>query len=209
MYYYNDSLQSLLIKREITLEHGSHERFENIRNIDKFWAYTLNVFLKFLEKGDFRPDDPSAIFTFPNESTSYNEISGNIAVRNIYHGNVLLGPPRLRQICVRDGLCIKNPVFTKDAPTCYAPYSWSGESRASHQGYRWVSMSEDGATPINGILDWYFGAGFIQSLTYDYTENVKIITSLRDSEWVSRNTRIVIIEFNLYHIMTDLLEIVK
>ncbi|TDG44831.1 hypothetical protein AWZ03_008728 [Drosophila navojoa] len=209
MYYYNDALQCLLVKRAMTFDRDPNIKFGSIRNVDRFWVYTLDVFLKFLEKGDFRPNDPGAIYTYPNETTFYNKIYGNMVERNIYHGNVLLGPPRLRQIRVKDGLCIRNPVFTKNAPTCYAPYSWSGESHASHRGYRWVSMAEDGVTPINGILDWYFGAGFIQDLTYNYTKNVEIITNLRDSEWISRNTRIVIIEFNLYHIMTDLLEIVK
>ncbi|EDW12751.2 polycystic kidney disease 2-like 2 protein [Drosophila mojavensis] len=209
MYYYNNALKRLLVERAINFEDDPNGKFENINNIDRFWDYILDVFLNILEKGDFRPNDPAAIYTFPNDTTFYNEIYGNMVERNIYHGNVLLGPPRLRQICVRDGLCSTNPVFSKNSPTCYAPYSWSGESRANHQGYQWVSMAQDGATPINGILDWYFGAGFIQMLTYNYRDNVEIIKNLRVNEWFSRNTRIVIIEFNIYHIMTDLLEIVK
>ncbi|XP_023165944.2 polycystin-2-like isoform X2 [Drosophila hydei] len=208
MSYFWDWLQKRqLIKREFTLEDGSKCKFE-IYSIKNFWGYALHTFLPFLVQGDFRPNDPSAIYEFPNGTTLYDDFSGDIVSRNILHGNVLLGPPRLRQISVTKGVC-KTSVFTNHMPTCYRPYTWFNENRGQHQGSAWVSMWEAGVTPINGVLEVYLGAGFVKSLTHNHTENVKLIESLRDSKWISRNTRIVVIEFNLYHIMTNLLESVK
>ncbi|XP_034472034.1 polycystic kidney disease 2-like 1 protein [Drosophila innubila] len=125
------------------------------------------------------------------------------------HGNVLLGPPRLRQIRVKKGQCKYHPVFSKYLPECYSPYTWLTENRDEYKGIKWQSMSKAGATPLWGEFEIYSGAGYITNFSYDNEENIQLVKKLRQENWINHGTRLLLLEFSLYHVNTRLFELVK
>ncbi|XP_030555871.1 polycystic kidney disease 2-like 2 protein [Drosophila novamexicana] len=209
MYYLNDAMHRQVIGRRVPMEPGLISKYTDIDSLDRYWDFVLYTFLPLLSSGDFKSTDKESIWEFTNETNQFNGIYGDIYNRVILHGNVLLGPPRFRQIMVERGHCKKCAPFTKHMDTCYAPYTWSNERRSDYRGTKWVGMWADGALPIIGEIEVYLGAGYIKSLSYDNEFNFRLVKHLRDTKWIGRSTRIVLIELSLFHVNTRLFESVK
>ncbi|EDW64212.2 uncharacterized protein Dvir_GJ17340, isoform D [Drosophila virilis] len=209
MYYLNDAIHRQVIGRRVPMEPGLISKFTDIDSLDRYWDFVLYTFLPLLDSGDFKSIDKESIWEFTNETNQFDGIYGDVYNRVILHGNVLLGPPRFRQIMVESGHCRKCAPFTKHMGTCYASYTWSNERRTDYRGTKWASMWKDGALPIVGEIEVYLGAGYIKSLSYDNELNFRLVEHLRDTKWIGRSTRIVLIELSLFHVNTRLLESVK
>lgn len=201
--------QQLTSQKSIIDTKGSISIFNNIRNYEQFWDFIQFTFLPLLDRGDFKRNDSASIYKFTNETKQFDAIFGDIRNRTIMHGNVLLGPPRLRQIRVKEGQCKYHPVFSKYLPECYSPYTWFTEDRGEYEGIQWQSMSEAGVTPLWGEIEIYLGAGYIINFSYDNKENIQLAKRLRGEKWINRGTRLFLLEFNLYHVDTHLFELVK
>ena len=70
-------------------------------------------------------------------------------------------------------------------------------------------MSELQVNMIRGQIRRYYGAGHIYNLTYDHKENLQILQKLKDAKWIDRATRLVILEFVLFNINTNIFNNVK
>ncbi|XP_052852541.1 polycystic kidney disease 2-like 2 protein [Drosophila gunungcola] len=139
-----------------------------------------------------------------------NVTSHHLEGRVFLYENLLLGPPRLRQIRVRKESCYVNDAFIRYFNTCYAAYSSGAEDRkAMHKGTRYHTMNDLDSTPIWTVLAFYRTGGYTVNLDYDKEENLKTIRDLKNIHWLDRGSRLSLIEFNLYNENTDIFQSVK
>ncbi|BFF96388.1 uncharacterized protein DMAD_13595 [Drosophila madeirensis] len=130
--------------------------------------------------------------------------------RVFLHENLMLGPPRIRQIRVRRGSCYVNDAFIRYFNTCYAPYSKSTEETGgTHKSTAYMTMSQLDATPIWTLLNLYRSGGYTAELTYEKEANMKKIKDLKNLHWVDRGARLCVIEFNMYNENTDIFQSAK
>ncbi|XP_002015054.2 polycystic kidney disease 2-like 1 protein [Drosophila persimilis] len=152
-------------------------------------------------------DGSNALGILANDSKhSINYLRGRVFLRE----NLMLGPPRIRQIRVRKGSCYVNDAFIRYFNTCYAPYSKSAEDTSkTHRGTSFMSMSDLGSTPIWTLLTLYRSGGYVVDLSYEKDANNKKIKELKDLNWVDRGARLCVIEFSIYNENTDIFQSVK
>lgn len=152
----------------------------------------------------YRQPDGKYIRSFRNVNKTHLE------GRVFLHENLMLGPPRIRQIRVKRDSCFVNDAFIRYFSSCYADYSQSVEEvKKEHGGAPYRTMSELQATPLWTTLNFYRSGGYTFDMTYDKTENLEKVKSLRENNWLDRGSRLCVLEFNLYNENTDLFQSVK
>ncbi|EDW04156.1 polycystic kidney disease 2-like 2 protein isoform X1 [Drosophila grimshawi] len=130
--------------------------------------------------------------------------------RVFLHENLMLGPPRLRQIRVRKDSCYVNDAFIRYFNSCYAAYSSGAEQiGGEHGGAPYRTMSELDSTPLWTTLGFYRSGGYTINLTYNKRKNLQMIQDLRNKHWLDRGSRLCLIEFNLYNQNTDIFQSAK
>ncbi|XP_026848904.1 polycystic kidney disease 2-like 2 protein [Drosophila persimilis] len=130
--------------------------------------------------------------------------------RLFLHENLMLGPPRLRQIRVSKNSCQTDGNFPQNFNTCYAAYSNAAEENSEwHKGTRYRTMRELGATPILTLLAYYRSGGYTVDLTYDKDENLQSINKLKSVNWLDRGSRLCLVEFNMFNDNKDIFQSVK
>nr|ASU06176.1 polycystic kidney disease 2 protein [Drosophila simulans]ASU06177.1 polycystic kidney disease 2 protein [Drosophila simulans]ASU06180.1 polycystic kidney disease 2 protein [Drosophila simulans]ASU06181.1 polycystic kidney disease 2 protein [Drosophila simulans] len=145
-----------------------------------------------------------------SENIQPNMTFHHLEGRVFLYENLLLGPPRLRQIRVRKESCYVNDAFIRYFNTCYAAYSSGAEDRkAMHKGSPFRTMNDLDSTPIWTVLAFYRTGGYTVNLDYDKDTNVKIINDLKDSHWLDRGSRLCLVEFNLFNENTDIFQSIK
>ncbi|XP_037709169.1 polycystic kidney disease 2-like 2 protein isoform X2 [Drosophila subpulchrella] len=139
-----------------------------------------------------------------------NTTSHHLEGRVFLYENLLLGPPRLRQIRVRKESCYVNDAFIRYFNTCYAAYSSGAEERkAMYKGSPYRTMNDLDSTPIWTVLAFYRTGGYTVNLDYDKDRNLKTISDLKDIHWLDRGSRLCLVEFNLFNENTDIFQSVK
>ncbi|XP_022232185.2 polycystic kidney disease 2-like 2 protein [Drosophila obscura] len=130
--------------------------------------------------------------------------------RVFLHENLMLGPPRIRQIRVRKGSCYVNDAFIRYFNTCYAPYSkTTEETGGTHKSTDFMTMHDLDATPIWTLLNLYRSGGYTVDLSYEKDANMKKIRELKNLNWVDRGARLCVIEFSMYNENTDIFQSAK
>ncbi|XP_064540533.1 polycystin-2-like protein 2 isoform X2 [Drosophila montana] len=130
--------------------------------------------------------------------------------RVFLHENLLLGPPRLRQIRVRKDSCYVNDAFIRYFNTCYAEYSASAEEIVrQHGGAPYKTMGQLESMPLWTTLGFYRSGGYTVDLTYNKKKNLETIKELQKKHWLDRGSRLCLIEFNLYNENTDIFQSAK
>ncbi|XP_017156668.1 uncharacterized protein LOC108165118 isoform X2 [Drosophila miranda] len=153
-----------------------------------------------------RSDTAEAV---PWAETSLN-LTTHLNGRLFLHENLMLGPPRLRQIRVSKNSCQMDGNFPQNFNTCYAAYSNAAEENTEwHKGTRYRTMRELGATPILTLLAFYRSGGYTVDLTYDKDENLQSINKLKSVNWLDRGSRLCLVEFNLFNENKDIFQSVK
>lgn len=230
MFYFNDTMKRLFTQREMAVAPAVTITFEKIVTVPDWWDYlSFNFFVTLHGEitiintdGSAEPDqteDPVLTTTAPNEAKQRRakredmkpkEQKKPLEGRIFLHQNLMLGPPRLRQIRVAKDSCFVNDAFIRYFNTCYAEYSPEVEDiKADHGGAPYKTMSELDATPIWTTLNFYRSGGYTIDMSYDKTENINTIQRLRTSNWLDRSSRLCLIEFNLYNENTDVFQSAK
>ncbi|XP_034658113.1 polycystic kidney disease 2-like 2 protein [Drosophila subobscura] len=120
--------------------------------------------------------------------------------RVLLHENLMLGPPRLRQIRVRKGTCHMNKAFVQFFSSCYSEFTNAvADNSRQHKGTPYRTMRELDATPIWTLLNVYACGGYSIDLTYDKNENLKALNELKHVHWLDRGSRLCLVEFNLHN----------
>lgn len=197
-FFYNDAIQRSLASE-----------YTKVYNRENYLDFLRHTFVPLLRRSDFQPSDPASVYRNINETWEFDEIFGNVHNRTLLHGNVFLGPARLRQIRIPRRSCDKKSIFNRDQVECFGSYRWYSEDKADHQGYKWLSLSKDEALPIWGKFKLYWGAGYMISLGYNAEENLELIDRLSTQNWLDHRTAFVVLEFSLYHVNTRLFHTAK
>ncbi|XP_017065358.2 uncharacterized protein LOC108104034 [Drosophila eugracilis] len=163
------------------------------------------------EEGSPGDDSESVQNEVPPLDHFHNNMSSHhLEGRVFLYENLLLGPPRLRQIRVRKDSCYVNDAFIRYFNTCYAAYSAGAEERkVVHKGSLYRTMNELDSTPIWTVLAFYRTGGYTVNLDYEKDKNLKIIRDLKEVHWLDRGSRLCLVEFNLFNENTDIFQSVK
>ncbi|KAH8249293.1 hypothetical protein KR032_008238 [Drosophila birchii] len=141
--------------------------------------------------------------------TKHNISNHHLEGRVFLYENLLLGPPRLRQIRVKKESCYVNDAFIRYFNSCYAAYSRGSEDMADFQGIQYQTMKSLHSMPLWTVLAYYRTGGYVIDLTYEKDENLAIVTNLKNNHWLDRGSRLCLVEFNLFNDNTDIFQSVK
>lgn len=125
LFYFNNALNNLFFERKTNTRFGEEMEFRDVTTQGDFWLYMTDTFLAGLHGGDY--NDTNSTFHHP-----YLEMNNRMV---ILRDNILLAPPRLRQIRVKEASCLIADGFRRYFNECYAPYSVKSElAEGSFQG---------------------------------------------------------------------------
>ncbi|SPP78719.1 blast:Polycystic kidney disease 2-like 1 protein [Drosophila guanche] len=203
MFYFNDTTKKLFVTRRIVVAPSITNCFENIIQVADWYDYLIYNFLITLH-GDMTAEEDEDEGT--THSLGGSDPIEKLRARRFMYENLLLGPPRLRQIRVSKQRCHMGWHFD----FCYDDYSPGVEERnESHKGSEYRSMREAEATPFWTLLAYYSTGGYIVDLTYDKEVNLRKIHQLKTIHWLDRSSRLCLVEFNLFNENTDIFQSVK
>ncbi|XP_073814725.1 polycystic kidney disease 2 isoform X5 [Musca autumnalis] len=159
MFYFNQTLAKLFTGREMETNSGVEVRFEELVTTADWWNFLQNKFLD-----DFHEE-------IQNENSSVGNISEDTSLKRVVlKDNVLLGPPRIRQIRVKENSCQVNEAFARYFNTCYGEYSKDIEDQSPHFKKILAEL-----TPVGGIITSHqFQAIKIHSIWSDTDYGVHI-----------------------------------
>ncbi|MBN3309464.1 PKD2 protein, partial [Amia calva] len=195
MYYYTKVMSQLFLDTPVS--RAEQTTFRGLASMDDFWKFTEGPLLNGLYWDVW----------YNNKSLPDNQSL-------IYHENLLLGVPRLRQLKVRNGSCTVHEDLRDDISECYSMYSAGNEDSAPFglkNGTAWMYTTEK---DLNGSSYWgliatYSGGGYHLDLSRTREESAAQIHSLKDNLWLDRGTRAVFIDFSVYNANINLFCIVR
>ncbi|KAK9506870.1 hypothetical protein O3M35_008726 [Rhynocoris fuscipes] len=132
--------------------------------------------------------------------------------------NILLGPPRIRQVRVKANSCKVPKLFTKWYKRCYDYYSERKEDRHPHKPkyqltndikQAWSWRRTEGSTHFTGKVSRYSPNGYYVDLSRRYNDTNHTIYELKRNHWIDRATRALFFEFVAYTPNTNLFAVVK
>nr|XP_014097996.2 polycystic kidney disease 2-like 2 protein [Bactrocera oleae] len=207
MYFFTKDIENLFLSREVnTSSHEASVRFADLATTADMWAFLETKFVMDLHGID---DREGAIED--DHEGSENRRRRSAEDKLIFQEqNLVLGPPRLRQIRVKENSCDVHNVFGRYFSKCYADYSSSDEDTSDiYKGTKYSTLSALGADSIWGQITTYRGGGFVRSLSYNFNENNKILSDLKSRKWLDRASRLILVEFTLYNANKDLVNNIK
>ncbi|XP_017865444.1 PREDICTED: polycystic kidney disease 2-like 2 protein [Drosophila arizonae] len=197
--------------------------------------FFIKGFRNLLETPDFLNDDGSISFSHVITITDFwdflqfgvlSMLHGNVNNHSVNHlhehrvihrtqnlrgrlfldENLLLGPPRLRQVRVKQGDCEVPSSLLGYFNECYMPYSKSDEATdAVYKGTRFYTMDELETKPIEAPLHTYHTGGYVKLLSYEAHKSLAIVRHLRSIKWLDRASRLVLLEMNMINLNMDLI----
>lgn len=108
MYYFNKTIDDLFLAYDLEFESKEALRFHQIVTVGDWWRFLQFTVLPDLHHDAEEGDDE----------------------RTLLYENLLLGPPRLRQIRVQDKSCHVHQAFSRYFDKCYDAYSSSIEEKS-------------------------------------------------------------------------------
>lgn len=107
MFYMASMVKKLLIERPFSVDHDVEITFQDICLIDDFWIFVKTVFIDSIY-GDSADSDETETLTILSE-------------------NILMGPPRLKQLRVTNNSCAIDDLFKRNFVECFGTYKHSIE----------------------------------------------------------------------------------
>ncbi|XP_046393954.1 polycystic kidney disease 2-like 1 protein [Ischnura elegans] len=195
-FYFKNAISSLFLDSPFDDQGGS---FREASQIEDFWNFAEQVLVKKLYWD-------SAQKSASNESDAES-------VKVLYE-NELLGLPRLRQLRVSNDSCDIHNNFRRTFLSCYDYFSSKAEDKkpfGPENGTAWKYHSESELEGSNhwGLLTYYPGGGYYQDLSRDKNSTFEIIENLKASNWITRATRVIFLDFALYNSNTNLFCVIK
>lgn len=157
--------------------------FEEITNRIEFWDYMENDFLNSIH---------FSLLKWENKSVPVNFNADN--------ENFVLGPPRIRQIRIKSTKCPGDSFHLQKFPECFGAYSPKDEVTEDYfKESKYYTADEAGFYTNIPLIFNYHAGGYIVNLDFSKDENLKIIKRLRESDWIDRGTRLVIVEMGFFN----------
>lgn len=206
-------LSELIVEREFETETNFELNYHSITMVEEFWTYTEKVLIPGLYYEGY-DDTGIGLNRYPRLKLYENLQNMDNDRYLLMKENILIGPPRIRQIRVRNDSCNIHKLFQKQFHLCYGQYLSKNEDFGSFglgNGTPWVYHGKEHSGGIStwGILHTYPAGGYYQDLYYDALETKLLLRSLRKNNWIDRGTRAVFIEFTVYNVNTNLFCIVQ
>ncbi|XP_058982757.1 polycystin-2-like protein 1 isoform X3 [Musca domestica] len=207
MFYLNQTLEKLFTGREMETNYGVEVRFEELVTTADWWSFLQYKFLDDLH-GEMLSSTENETFSLNNKTNGKDGLAK--WQRVVLKDNILLGPPRLRQIRVKENTCHVNEAFVRYFNSCYGEYDRKIEDRSPvYKNTKFYTVSQLNVNPIRGEIKRYYGAGHVQNLSYERMINEEIFETLKSSKWIDRGTRIVVVEFVLFNYNSLMFDNVK
>ncbi|KAM6440101.1 polycystin-2 isoform 2-T2 [Liasis olivaceus] len=195
IYYYTRVMSQLFL--DIPVSKMEKTNFRSLSTMEDFWKFTEGPLL----------DGLYWEMWYNNKTVAENRSF-------IYHENLLLGVPRIRQLKVRNASCSIPEDLKDEIKDCYDVYSVANEDTAPfglRNGTAWTYTSEK---DLNGRSHWgliatYSGAGYYQDLSKSKEDTSALIAVLKNNLWLDRGTRAVFIDFSVYNANINLFCIVR
>ncbi|CAH1104598.1 unnamed protein product [Psylliodes chrysocephalus] len=197
VYYLTKALKQQFVEQEFETLNGVGISFGDIKTAVDVWFYLENHL-------------SNSLFW---EST-YDPRPGVENAMNILHENKVLGVPRLRQVKVRNDSCIIHSYFRRLFLTCFDSFSSSSEDVepfGPRNKTAWVysSSKQTKSLPYRGEISTYNGGGYYVNLSRNKSKTIQLIQDLKDNLWITRGTRAILIDFNVYNGNLNLFGICK
>uniref|UniRef100_A0ABM5GK99 Polycystin-2 n=1 Tax=Pogona vitticeps TaxID=103695 RepID=A0ABM5GK99_9SAUR len=194
-YYYTRVMSQLFL--DVPVSKLEKTNFRTLTTMEDFWKFTEGPLL----------DGLYWEIWYNNKTVAENSSF-------IYHENLLLGVPRIRQLKVRNGSCSIPEDLKEEIKDCYDVYSVGNEDTAPfglRNGTAWTYTSEK---DMNGSSHWgliatYSGAGYYQDLARSREETAVLIAILKNNMWLDRGTRAAFIDFSVYNANINLFCIIR
>ncbi|XP_039217129.1 polycystin-2 isoform X2 [Crotalus tigris] len=195
IYYYTRVMSQLFLDTPVSKMEKTN--FRSLSTMEDFWKFTEGPLL----------DGLYWEMWYNNKTVAENRSF-------IYHENLLLGVPRIRQLKVRNASCSIPEDLKDEIKDCYDVYSVANEDTAPfglRNGTAWTYSSEK---DLNGSSHWgliatYSGAGYYQELSKSKEDTSALIAVLKNNLWLDRGTRAVFIDFSVYNANINLFFIVR
>ncbi|ELK03057.1 Polycystic kidney disease 2-like 2 protein [Pteropus alecto] len=196
MYYLNKVMSSLFLDTSAPGDERSN--FKSIRSITDFWKFMEGPLLEGLYWDSWY-----------NNNKLYNLKNSS----RIYYENILLGVPRVRQLKVRNNTCQVYSSFRSLMSECYAKYTSKNEDTSDfglNSDTEWKYSSATISSPRHwGFLGVYQNGGYIFTLSKSKSETKSKFVTLRQNSWITRETRVIFIDFSLYNANVNLFCIIR
>uniref|UniRef100_A0A8C5PTC4 Polycystic kidney disease 2-like 2 protein n=1 Tax=Leptobrachium leishanense TaxID=445787 RepID=A0A8C5PTC4_9ANUR len=186
MYYLNNAMAKLFL--ETTVSETENTNFKSISTISDFWKFA---------------EGPLVDGLYWN---SWNNISSG-GKSFVYHENLLLGVPQIRQIKVLPNKCNIHSYFINTIKECFTPYHFKYEDTAEF-GFK---NSSEWRYYLPQYLEWHWGqmgtyssGGYISTLAQTKDKSKLKIQYLKRNNWLTRGTRVVFIDFSFYNANVNL-----
>ncbi|KNC20607.1 hypothetical protein FF38_00431 [Lucilia cuprina] len=240
MFYFNQALERSFLERTLETNLGTELSFNELVTTADWWLFMERVFLANLHglSYDWHSEEEDIATEIENRQklsklhigprrrpvgthegdSMFNMVNVTGISRIFLRDNILLGPPRLRQIRVREKSCEIHEIFLTYFNSCYAGYSIDKEDIQGvymnliffiNFSSTFYTMSELQVNVLYGKIKKYNGAGYLVNLSNNFEENHKILENLKTKQWIDRGTRVMLMEFVLFNINTNIFNNVK
>eukprot|EP00928_Gymnodinium_smaydae_P072008 TRINITY_DN55459_c0_g1_i1.p1 TRINITY_DN55459_c0_g1~~TRINITY_DN55459_c0_g1_i1.p1 ORF type:complete len:751 (+),score=191.59 TRINITY_DN55459_c0_g1_i1:165-2417(+) len=167
---------------------------DKVHSISSFWKYTNESFFPALYSND------TAKYYYPGRVIdTFLPLDDN---------NRLLGAgARIRTLKITPNYdCYTLDEFMNYFPNCYGPYdvsvvdkdSFGPMTETGQKMFAYIGRRE-GDTQYFGKVSTYEPGGFMEPLTADYNQTVYKFQYMRESDWLSAGTRVVMYDFTIYN----------
>nr|XP_016849278.1 PREDICTED: polycystin-2 isoform X1 [Anolis carolinensis] len=195
MYYYTKAMSQVFLDTPISKMEKIN--FKTLSTMEDFWKFTEGPLL----------DGLYWDMWYNNKTVTENRSF-------IYHENLLLGIPRMRQLKVRNGSCLIPEDLQDEIKDCYSVYSVGNEDTAPfglRNGTAWTYSSEKDlhGSSYWGLIATYSGGGYYQDLSKSREKTSDLIAGLKNNLWLDRGTRATFIDFSVYNANINLFCIVR
>lgn len=175
--------------------------FLQLTTVDEYWSFVGTLFLDTMYEDVVVSDDAST-----NATSSQNMF--------LQTDNMLLGPPRLRQIRVRNGSCAVHEMFRLQIRDCYGRFRLADEELGPFGVGTGTAWQHADADRLSGVFHWgqlgtYPGGGYYQDLATDRNRSAALLDGLRLAGWLDRASRVVMLEFAVYNANMNLFCVAK
>ncbi|CAM9723011.1 unnamed protein product [Chrysoparadoxa australica] len=123
---------------------------------------------------------------------------------------LIMGLPRMRLVRARNSSCQVFEAFDA-VQSCYAGVEVTGfEATDDFNGLEWQSSDATGSSSFESTstkLD-YPGSGYVVDLPANATEASELLASLRDSAFIDRSSRALLLDFNAYNVNLRIFSVV-
>jgi len=198
-FYYTKVMKDLFSKQK------------EVKNVNEFWEFMETQFLDGLHWEYWYHDGDKRNYICPGGEESTGPCPVAPSDRNILYENRVLGLARMRQLRVKNDSCEVHRDFQNAIRNCWGPYTEAIEDKSDFLprfrertsvtawSYQTASQMETANLIIKGKVGSYSGHGSVQNLHSVKNESQAIIHELKESLWISRSTRAVIIDLTVYN----------